>query len=140
MDVNVVSSLASGTGKGKGSSSPRGGCFKCGGNHFQRECTIRVTPLECMYKKATKVRELENPMENPKVPRMPAVRTKGLDFGNLFSDSHPDNSWFDYGWSCDEWNDDWSSVGWHAGWEEPYVNSEGSFSLGSVDLGAVSSP
>ena len=26
--------IASGTGKGKGSSSPRDGCFKCGRNHF----------------------------------------------------------------------------------------------------------
>ena len=32
------------------------------------------------------------------------------------------------------------AVGWHEGWEEPYVNSAGSLSLGSFDLGAVSSP
>ena len=33
MDVRSLSS-----GKGKGSSSPRDGCFKCGGEHFQRAC------------------------------------------------------------------------------------------------------
>ena len=33
MDVDAVNSLLSG--KGKGSSSPRVGCFKCGGAHFQ---------------------------------------------------------------------------------------------------------
>ena len=32
MDVDAVNSLCST--KGKGSSSPRGGCFKCGGAHF----------------------------------------------------------------------------------------------------------
>ena len=37
MDVdNSVSS-----GKGKGSPSPRDGCFKCGGTHFQRDCGAR---------------------------------------------------------------------------------------------------
>ena len=36
MDVDAVNSLSSD--KGKGSSSPRDGCFKCGGAHFQRDC------------------------------------------------------------------------------------------------------
>ena len=39
MDVDAVNSLSSG--KGKGSSSPRDGCFKCGGAHFQRDCNAR---------------------------------------------------------------------------------------------------
>ena len=39
MDVAAVNSLLSG--KGKGSSSPRDGCFKCGGAHFQRHCNAR---------------------------------------------------------------------------------------------------
>ena len=39
MDVDAVDSLSSG--KGKGSSSPRDGCFKCGGAHFQRDCNAR---------------------------------------------------------------------------------------------------
>ena len=29
------------SGKGKGSSSPRDGCLKCGGAHFQRDCNAR---------------------------------------------------------------------------------------------------
>ena len=39
MDVDAVNSLSSG--KGNGSSSPRDGCFKCGGAHFQRNCNAR---------------------------------------------------------------------------------------------------
>ena len=39
MDVDAVNSLSSG--KGKGSSSPRDGCLKCGGAHFQRDCNAR---------------------------------------------------------------------------------------------------
>ena len=51
-----------------------------------------------------------------------------------------DNSWCDDGWSYDEWNDDWSSVEWHEGWDQTYDNSATSFSLGSFDLAAMSSP
>ena len=36
--------------------------------------------------------------------------------------------------------DDWSSVGWHEGWEQTYDTSASSFSLGGLDLGATSSP
>ena len=39
MDVDAVNSLSSA--KGKGSSSPRDGCFECGGAHFQRDCNSR---------------------------------------------------------------------------------------------------
>ena len=39
MDVGAVNSLS--FGKGKGSSSPRDGCFECGGAHFQRDCNAR---------------------------------------------------------------------------------------------------
>ena len=35
--------------------------------------------------------------------------------------------------------DDWSSVGWHEGWEQTYDTSASSFSLGRLDLGATSS-
>ena len=37
--VGTVNSLSSGN--GKGSSSPRDGCFKCGGAHLQRDCNAR---------------------------------------------------------------------------------------------------
>ena len=39
MDVDAVNCLSSA--RGKGSSSPRDGCFKCGGAHFQRDCNAR---------------------------------------------------------------------------------------------------
>ena len=39
MDVDVFNSLSSA--KGKGLSSPRDGCFMCGGAHFQRDCNAR---------------------------------------------------------------------------------------------------
>ena len=60
-----------------------------------------------------------------------------------------DNSWFHDGWShdewndggsYDEWNDDWSSIGWHEGFEQTHDNSASSLSLGSLDIGAMSSP
>ena len=38
-DVDAVNSLSSS--RGKGSSSPRDGCFECGGAHFQRDCNAR---------------------------------------------------------------------------------------------------
>ena len=39
MGVDTVNSLSSS--KGKVTSSPRDGCFKCGGAHFQRDCFAR---------------------------------------------------------------------------------------------------
>ena len=38
-----------------------------------------------------------------------------------------------------ELNDDWSSVGWHEGWEQTHGNSARSFSLGCFFLGVMSS-
>ena len=49
MDVDAINVLASG--KGKGSSSPRDGCFKCGGAHFQRDCNVHVTSRKGKGKK-----------------------------------------------------------------------------------------
>ena len=54
--------------------------------------------------------------------------------------SYTDNSGCDDGWSHDEWNDDWSSVGWHDGWDQTCDDSTSSLSLGSFDLGVMSSP
>ena len=51
-----------------------------------------------------------------------------------------DKSWFDDGWSCDEWNGDRNSVGWHESCEQTYDNFANSISLGGSDLGARSSP
>ena len=43
MDVDAINSIASATGKGKGSSNPRDGCFKNGGAHVQSDCNARHT-------------------------------------------------------------------------------------------------
>ena len=49
MDVDAVNSLSSA--KGKGSSSPRDGCFECGGAHFQRDCNARKSTGKQSYGK-----------------------------------------------------------------------------------------
>ena len=91
MDVDAVKSLSSG--KGKGSSSPRDGCFACAGAHFQRDCNAhkgtgkqsygkgkqskscpRVSPHT--QAKARVRRTRENPKENPKEPKVTTVRTR----------------------------------------------------------------
>ena len=50
MDVDAINSLASC--KGKGPSSPLGGCFKCGGAHFQRDCNVHETPTHRLFPEA----------------------------------------------------------------------------------------
>ena len=88
MDVDAVNSLSSG--KGKGSSSPCDGCFKCGGAHFNETAVHaraqasnrmakanrashgpRVSPQTQVKVRARKT--IENPKENPKGPK---VRSK----------------------------------------------------------------
>ena len=72
MNVDAVNSLSSG--KGKGSSSPRDGCFKCGGAHFQRDCNARKGTGKQSYGKGTQAKvRVMNPQENPS---QPIVRTK----------------------------------------------------------------
>ena len=70
-------------------------------------------------------RVMEKPKENPKVTKVPKVRT-----------------WAKHRklWSFDEWNDDWSSDGWHEGWEQTYDTSASSFLLGGSDVSVTSSP
>ena len=53
-DVDALNSLASGTGKRKGSSSPRHGCVQCGGAHVQRDCHVHVTPRKGNGKKGSR--------------------------------------------------------------------------------------
>ena len=48
-------------------------------------------------------------------------------------DERSHEEWND-GWSLDERNDDWSSVGWHEDCEQTYDTSVSSFSLQSFDL------
>ena len=49
VDVDAVNSLSSG--KGTGSSSPRDGCFQCGGANFQRDCNARQSTGQQSYGK-----------------------------------------------------------------------------------------
>ena len=82
MDVDAVNSLSSG--KGKGSSSPRDGCFKCGGAPFQRaamharaQASNRLAKAnsKSWSKREGKGKSKEN-KESPKEPKVPKVRTR----------------------------------------------------------------
>ena len=180
-DVGAVHSLSSG--KGEGSSSPRDGCFKCGGAHFQRDCNASKSTgkqssgqgrqSKSWSKSEGKGKSKENKRnakDSPKEPKVPKAlakiktsKTGILGLENLKTETSSetqesaqmghvcttDNSWihdewspdeWNDGWRYDEWNDDWSSVGWHEGWEQTYDTSVSSFSLGSFDFGAQSSP
>ena len=77
---------------------------------------------------------LENPKSETSSETQESAQTYPTD------NSYTDNSWCDDGWSYDEWNGEWSSVGWHEGRDQTCDNSAISFSLGSLDLGAMSSP
>ena len=91
MDVDAINSLASGTGKGSGSSSSRDGRFKCGGAHLQRDCNVhastqrqwqeRQTEQVMVHKvlakeRARKARGTENSKDHSKSPKVPQVRTR----------------------------------------------------------------
>ena len=71
MDVDAVSTLSSG--KGKGSSSPRDGCFKCGGAHFQRDCNARKGNGKQSSGKGKGKSKIirRNPKECPTEPKVP---------------------------------------------------------------------
>ena len=177
-DVDAVNTLLSG--KGKGSSSPRVGCFLSAVEHIFNETA--------MHARAQASNRLANPNRASHGPRVRAkVRVKrtrgkskrqpkgqfkgtkgakrsyegktsktglsGLDNSKSETSSESqesaqtcttDTPWYE-GWNGDEWNDswsfdDWSSVGWHEGCEQTYDSSASSFSLGSLDVGATSSP
>ena len=48
--MDAVNSLS--FARGKGSSSPRDRCFKCGGAHFQRDCNVRRSTGKQSYDKS----------------------------------------------------------------------------------------
>ena len=102
----------------------------------------------------------KNPRENPKVPKVRTmVKHRKLGFSGMkkpksetssetqesaqtysTDNSYTDDSWCDDGLGYDGWTDDWSSVGWHEGWERTDHNSSSSFALENFDLGAMRSP
>ena len=71
-------------------------------------------------------------LENPKSEASSETQESAQTFTT-------NTSWND-GLNGDEWNDDWSSVGLHEGWEQTYDTSASSFSLGGLDLCTTSSP
>ena len=136
----------------KGSSSPRGGCFKCGVAHFQRDCNARKStgkqssgkgkqskPWSKSEGKGKSGENKGNPKEKSKGTKVRSMVPKARTRVKHRNDGWNCDGWND-GWSPDEWNDDWSSVGWREGWEQTYDNPASSFALGVLDLGATSSP
>ena len=118
---------------------------------------------KCEGKGKSKKKVREHLKDNPNVPQVPKVRTRvkprtlvypvlkarkqrqAQKLRNLHrliatDNSNTDNSWCDDGWSYDEWNGGWRSVGWHEGWDPTSDKSASSFSLGSFDLVAMTSP
>ena len=81
--------------KGKWLSSPRDGRFKCGGAHFQRDCNARKG----------NDKQSSGPKSDISSETQESAETYPTD------NSHTDTSRCDDGWSYDEWNDDWNSVG-----------------------------
>ena len=158
MDVDATNSLA--FGKGEGSSSPRGGCFRCGGARFPRDCNVHanLTQRQWQERWAGKGKSNEGKGDGkskgksqgsksevcarvelrPKSGRGSETQESGQTWHT--DNAYTNNSWFDGGWSCDEWNDDWCSVGWHEGWKQTNDNVASSVSLVSFDLGAMSIP
>ena len=177
MDVGAVNSLSSC--KGKGSSGPRGGCLKCGGAHFQRDCnarksTVKQSSGKGKQSKSWSTREDEGKSkENNGKPKGQFKGFKGAtgsskgktsktgisgrenvksetssetqesaQMGNVCAsdmswihDEWSPDAWND-GRSLDEWNNDWSSVGWHEDCEQTCDTPVSSFSLESFDFGA----
>ena len=140
MDVDAVNSLSSG--KGKGSSSPRDVCFKCGAAHIQRDCNARKNTGKQSSGKGWSKSECKGKSKRNKGKSKGAkgshkgktsrIGLSGFETSKSETSSETQESghvcttgisWND-GWNCDEWNDgrnfdernrDWSSVGWHEG-------------------------
>ena len=152
-DVDAINSSASG--EGKGSPSPRDGCFKCGGAHLQRDCNVDATPRKGNDKKGKQSKSWpkgsgKRKSKEGKGDGQSKGKSKGSQVANCSHKGKTSKTGFsshenqkserrsesqdDDGWCCEERNDDWSSVGWHQGWEQTYDNSACSLSLGSFDV------
>ena len=141
MDVDAVNSLSSG--KGAGSLSPRDGCLKCGGAHFQRDCNARKNTGKQpsgkgkQSKSWSKKVRVKITRENPKEPKVRTQDAKGSHKGKTsktclsgFENSKseassetqesaqicPTDTFWNDGWNCDEWNDGWSFDEWNDDW------------------------
>ena len=81
MDVDAVNSLSSG--KGKGSSSPRDGCFTCGRSKFNLNAMHAGKQSSAKASHGPRVRAKErlkitreNPKTSPMEPKVPKARTR----------------------------------------------------------------
>ena len=131
MDVDAVNPLSSG--QGKGSSSPRDGCLKCGGAQFQRDCYARKNTGKQSSGKGKQSKSWSKSERKGKSKDNKAKKSKGTKgakgshkgktsktglsgLENSKSEARSetqeesaqtrpsDTSWND-GWNCDEWND-----------------------------------
>ena len=113
-------------GKSKGTKGTKGAIQGAEGSHMGKTSTTGLSGLE-------------NSKSEPSSETRESAQTWPTDNSSWIHDGWNGDEWND-GRSFDEWNDDWSSVGWHEGWEQTYDTTASSFSLGSLDLGAKSSP
>ena len=141
VDVDAVNSISSG--KGKGSSSPRDGCVKCGGAHFQRDCDARKSTGKQSSGKGKQSKswsksEGKGKRKQWKIQRKVQRFQRSIRFvqrqnlenkfirsgklgireklGNSEICTNTDISWIHDGWSLDEWNDGWSFDEWNDDW------------------------
>ena len=139
MDVDAVKSLSSG--KGKGSSSPRDGCFKCGGAHFQRDYDARKSTGKQSYakgkqskswskrRKENKGKSKGTKSANQGAKGMQKGKTSktglsGLENSKSEASSETQESAptkttdisLNDGWNGDEWNDGWCFDEWNDDW------------------------
>ena len=132
MDFDAVNSLSSD--KGKGSSSPRDACLKCGEAHFQRDCNARKSTGEQSSGKGKQSKSWSKSQGKGKRkrivqrnqrcdPRCQNAHTRGKTsktglsgLENSKSETSSDTQesaqtcptdkpWIHDGWSLDEWND-----------------------------------
>ena len=81
MDVDAVNSLSSG--KGKGSASPRDGCFTCGKQifnmnamHAGKQSSAKASHGPRVRAKERVMRTRGNPKESPMEPKVPKARRR----------------------------------------------------------------
>ena len=149
MDVDALNSLSSR--EGNGSSSPRDGCFKCGGAHFQRDCNARKNTgkqssgkgkqSKSWSKSEGKGKSKENKgkstgkskgSKGAKRSQKGKTSKTGLS-GHENSKSETSSETQESAptctadtswndcWNCDEWNEGWSFDEWNDDWSSVWM-------------------
>ena len=110
---------------GEGSWSPPHVCLKWCGNNLQRDCPTHATQHKSNGKRSKQSKSWSNWQKNresegDRTSKRTSKSSKGKSKSSKTvlsgtqetsqthhsDDFYTDNSWFDGGWSCDEWNDD----------------------------------